>query len=34
MILEKFLPGYKESIYKEEFNFNGYIEALKAHNKK
>ena len=34
MILEKFLPGYKESIYKEEFNFNRYIKALKAHDKK
>jgi hypothetical protein len=33
MILENYLPEYKESIYTQEFNFNRYIEALKAHSK-
>ena len=32
MILEKYLPGYKASIYTEEHNFNRYIETLKARN--
>ena len=32
MILEKYLPEYKETIYTEENNFNRYINALKAHN--
>jgi len=29
MILEKYLPEYKESIYVTEFNFNNYIDRLK-----
>lgn len=32
MILEKYLPEYKETIYAEENNFNRYIDELKAHN--
>ncbi len=32
MILEKFLPEYRESIYVEENNFNRYIDTLKAHH--
>jgi hypothetical protein len=31
MILEKYLPEYRETIYTQEFNFNRYLE--KAHNK-
>ena len=34
MILEKYLPDYKESIYTEEHNFNRYLETLKARDKK
>ena len=32
MILEKYLPEYKETIYTEETNFNRYINTLKADN--
>lgn len=32
MILEKYHPEYTESIYKEENNFNQYIETLKSRN--
>jgi hypothetical protein len=32
MILEKYLPDYKETLYVEEHNFNRYLDALKAHN--
>ena len=32
MILEKYMPEYKETIYTEENNFNRYIDELKAHN--
>lgn len=34
MILEKYLPQYKETIYTEENHFNRYIDELKAHNNK
>ena len=32
MILEKFLPNYKETIYVGENSFNPYLKELKAHN--
>ena len=32
MILEKFLPNYKETIYTENNSFNPYLKELKAHN--
>ena len=34
MILEKYLPEYRETIYSKEHNFNRYLESLKASSKK
>ena len=33
MILEAYLPEYRETIYVKDHNFNRYLETLKAHNK-